>query len=86
MKTKKIAGLILASAIALGVCSCDGYFTIKPDGPREVEEEPQPKRLLKKPLKRQLKLQPKQLLRQLQNLPPEILHRQQRPNLWKRTR
>ena len=32
MKTKKIAGLILASAIALGVCSCDGYFTIKPDG------------------------------------------------------
>lgn len=39
MKTKKIAGLILASAIALGVCSCDGYFTIKPDGPREVEEE-----------------------------------------------
>ena len=40
MKSKKIVGLILAGAMALGVCSCDGYFTIKPDGPREIDETP----------------------------------------------
>jgi len=39
MISKKTACLILAGVIALGVCSCDGYFAIKPDGPREVEEE-----------------------------------------------
>ena len=40
MKSKKIVGLILAGAMALGVCSCDGYFAIKPDGPREIDETP----------------------------------------------
>ena len=31
--------MILASVMLLGLCSCDGYFAIKPDGPRETEEE-----------------------------------------------
>jgi hypothetical protein len=38
MRFKKIAGLILAGAMALGACSCDG-FTVKPDGPRETTDE-----------------------------------------------
>ena len=39
MKNKKIVSVILAGVIALGLCSCDGYFSVKPDGPRETEEE-----------------------------------------------
>lgn len=39
MNSKKILSLVLAGTMALGICSCDGYFTVKPDGPTEVEEE-----------------------------------------------
>ena len=39
MKNKKVLSVILAGVMLLGLCSCDGYFTIKPDGPRETEEE-----------------------------------------------
>lgn len=39
MKNKKILSVILAGVMLLGLCSCDGYFAIKPDGPRETEEE-----------------------------------------------
>lgn len=39
MKSKKLVSLILAGTIALGVCSCEGYYAIKPDGPRETSDE-----------------------------------------------
>ena len=39
MNKKKILTVLLAGAMLLGLCSCDGYFTVKPDGPRETEEE-----------------------------------------------
>ena len=39
MNSKKILSLVLAGTMALGICSCDGYFAVKPDGPTEVEEE-----------------------------------------------
>ena len=39
MKSKKLVSLIIAGTMALGICSCDGYFSVKPDGPTEVEEE-----------------------------------------------
>ena len=39
MNKKKILTVLLAGAMLLGLCSCDGYFTIKPDGPTETEEE-----------------------------------------------
>ena len=39
MNKKKILTVLLAGAMLLGLCSCDGYFTVKPDGPTETEEE-----------------------------------------------
>ena len=39
MRSKKFLSLILAGVMALGICSCDGYFAVKPDGPTDVEEE-----------------------------------------------
>ena len=39
MNKKKILTVLLAGAMLLGLCSCDGYFTVKPDGPTETEKE-----------------------------------------------
>lgn len=39
MKSKKFLSLVLAGVMALGICSCDGFFAVKPDGPTETEEE-----------------------------------------------
>ena len=39
MRSKKFLSLILAGVMALGICSCDGFFAVKPDGPTETEEE-----------------------------------------------